>query len=247
MGMHYGGYVKAMSKVKDIRLKVIPSNVANAFVKKHHYSGSVVSNSRLHFGAFLNKSLHGVLSFGSPLDKRRTIGLVKNTGWNEMLELNRMAFDNHLPKNSESRSLSIAMKLIKKNAPHIKWILSFADGTQCGDGTIYRASGFILTNIKKNNTIWKSPEGKVKTDISLRLNLKSNVKKHDLLENYKGGSSMKMFKDAGWKPIEGYQLRYVYFIDKNKIKDLTVEPIPFYKIKEMGASMYKGKRIASLV
>ena len=155
----------------------------------------------------------------------------------------------HLPLNEQTKNIinSDMVKLIKKNAPHIKWILSFADGTQCGDGTIYRASGFILTNIKKNNTIWKSPEGKVKTDISLRLNLKSNVKKDDLLENYKGGSSMKMFKDAGWKPIEGYQLRYVYFIDKNKIKDLTVEPIPFYKIKEMGASMYKGKRIASLV
>jgi len=249
-----GGFVKAMSRVKEIKLKVIPSRVANIFMKEHHYSGSVVSNSKLHFGAFLNKSLHGVLSFGSPLDKRRTIGLVKNTGWNEMLELNRMAFDDYLPKNSESRSLSIAMKLIKKNAPHIKWILSFADGTQCGDGTIYRASGFILTNIKKNNTIWKSPEGKVKTDISLRLGLKSNVvnstsmtKGKNILDNYQGAASMKMFKDAGWKPISGYQLRYVYFIDKEKRKDLTVEPIPFFKIKEMGASMYKGERIASLV
>lgn len=249
-----GGFVKAMSRVKEIKLKVIPSRVANIFMKEHHYSGSVVSNSKLHFGAFLNKSLHGVLSFGSPLDKRRTIGLVKNTGWNEMLELNRMAFDDYLPKNSESRSLSIAMKLIKKNAPQIKWVLSFADGTQCGDGTIYRASGFILTNIKKNNTIWKSPEGKVKTDISLRLGLKSNVvnstsmtKGKNILDNYQGAASMKMFKDAGWKPISGYQLRYVYFIDKEKRKDLTVEPIPFFKIKEMGASMYKGERIASLV
>ena len=35
-------------------------------------------------------------------------------------------------------------------------------------------------------------------------------------------------------------LRYVYFLDKKCIKDLTCEIIPFSKIKEMGAGMYKG-------
>ena len=239
-----------MSRVKDIRLKVIPSRVANNFIKKHHYSGSVVSNSKLHFGAFLDGILHGVMSFGSSLDKRKMLGLVKGTKWNEFIELNRMAFDEVLPKYSESRCISIAMKLLKKQAPHIKWVLSFADGTQCGDGTIYRASGFILTNIKKNNTIWKSPEGKVKTDISLRLGLKSNVvnstsmtKGKNILDNYQGASSMKMFKDAGWNPISGYQLRYIYFLHSEERNNLTVPEIPFSKIKEMGAAMYLGKNI----
>jgi hypothetical protein len=72
------------------------------------------------------------------------IDLVHGTKWNEFIELNRMAFSEFLPKNSESRAIAIAIKLIKKKAPHIKWIISFADGTQCGDGTIYRAAGFDL-------------------------------------------------------------------------------------------------------
>jgi len=29
--------------------------------------------------------------------------------------------------------------------PQIKWVISYADGTQAGSGTIYRASGFVLT------------------------------------------------------------------------------------------------------
>jgi hypothetical protein len=45
-----------------------------------------------------------------------------------------------------------SIKLIKKNAPHIKWILSFSDGNQCGDGTIYRASGFKLIGVNKNTS-----------------------------------------------------------------------------------------------
>ena len=142
-----------MGRAKEILVKVIPAKIANEFVKKHHYSGKVVQNSSLHFGAFLMGKLHGVLSYGSPLDKRKVLPLVQPSLWNEMLELNRMAFDEVLPKNSESRCIAISIRLIKKNAPHIKWILSFSDGTQCGDGTIYRASGFFLTGIVENSNI----------------------------------------------------------------------------------------------
>ena len=47
-----------MGRAKEIIVKVIPSNIANEFVKKHHYSGKVVSNSQLHFAAFLDNKLH---------------------------------------------------------------------------------------------------------------------------------------------------------------------------------------------
>lgn len=146
-----------MGRAKEIIVKVIPASVANPFVKKYHYSGKIVNNSRVHFGAFLDGKLHGVMSFGNSMDKSKIQGLIEGTGWNEFIELNRMAFDNYLPKNSESRCIAIAIRLLKKNAPHIKWIISFADGTQCGDGTIYRASGFYLTGFSKG-AMWLLPD-----------------------------------------------------------------------------------------
>jgi hypothetical protein len=150
-----------MGRAKEIIVKVIPSKIANEFVKKNHYSGKVVNMSTLHFGCFLDDKLHGVMSYGPPMDKRNVLKLVNsgkqndNEKWNEMLELNRMAFDDYLPKYSESRCIAISIKLLKKNAPQIKWVLSYSDGTQCGDGTIYRASGFYLTQINRNSTIYK--------------------------------------------------------------------------------------------
>jgi len=51
---------------------------------------------------------------------------------------------------------------------------------------------------------------------------------------------MKPYADAGWKPIEGYQLRYIYFLNKDARQRLTVPILPFSKIDEMGAGMYKG-------
>lgn len=148
-----------MPSAKDIELRVIPSSIANPFVKKHHYSGKIVHNSSLHFGAFLNGRLHGVMSFGPSLDKRKIQGLVKGTPWNGFIELNRMAFDDVLPRNSESRCISVALRMIKKQAPQIKWVISFADGCSCGDGAIYRASGFVLTGIKENANIAVMPDG----------------------------------------------------------------------------------------
>lgn len=212
-----------MGRAKEIVVKVIPAKIANEFVKKHHYSKSVVQNSVLHFGAFLDNNLHGVMQYGNPIDKRNVLGFVEtgettNQKWNSMLELNRMAFDDYLPKNSESRCIAISIKLIKKNAPHIKWLLSFADGTQCGDGTIYRASGFYLVGVNKNSTIYKLSNGKTKA---------------------KHGTSKESFEGA--TKLQGYQLRYIYLIDKT-VK-LNVPIIPFNKIDELGAGMYKGEKI----
>ena len=148
-----------MGRAKEIELKVIPSSVANPFIKTHHYSGKVVNNSCLHFGAFLDGRLHGVMSYGPSLDKRKIMGLVEGTGWNEFLELNRMAFDEKLPRNSESYCIGKSIRLIRKNAPQVKWIISFADGCSCGDGTIYRASNFVLTDIKENKNLCELPNG----------------------------------------------------------------------------------------
>lgn len=219
-----------MASAKDIIVKPIKSSIANEFVKKHHYSGKVV-NSQLHFGCFLNGVLGGVMSFGPSLDKRHIQGLVKGTPFNDFLELNRMAFSDLLPRNSEIRCLSIAFKMIKKYYPNIKWIVSFADGCQCGDGTIYRASGFKLTGIKKNKTMLINEKGDIRADLYFNINNLRDLKKT-------------------YKPLDGYMLRYIYFIDKSKEKDLTVPVLPFSMIDEMNARMYKGvsyKRNASLV
>lgn len=148
-------------------------------MRANHYSGKVVQNSFLHFGCFLDGGLHGVLSYGPSMDKSRIIGLVEGTGWNEFLELNRMAFDDYLPRNSESYCIAQTLRMIRKQAPQIKWIISFADGTQCGDGTIYRASNFILTGINRNKTIIEMPDGSAVADLNLNLQLPTIKARYD--------------------------------------------------------------------
>ncbi len=152
---------------KEILLRPIATRMANDFIKEHHYSRKVIDSSQLHFGVFWRGNLGGVMSFGPSMDKSKLIGLVEGTEWNEFIELNRMAFSDILPKNSESRAIAISIRLIKKHAPHIKWILSYADGCQCGDGTIYRGSGFELTAVRENSRIIRFPDGFVTHGLNL--------------------------------------------------------------------------------
>jgi hypothetical protein len=242
-----------MGDAKRLIVKPIYAKDANKIVQSLHYSGKTVQNSQLHLGVFLDGKCGGAMQFGPSLDKRKMVGLVEGTLWNEFIELNRMAFADWLPRNGESRAIGYAFRWMRKEYPHIKWCVSFADGCQCGDGTIYRASGFVLTGLKVNNQIWEAPEGETFSRTSLTdgrskqqqqqakqvISRTTTTKGKHITED--GASSMKRYIEAGWKPKPGFQLRYIYFLDPTARERLTVPILPFSEIDRRGAGMYKGE------
>ncbi len=234
-----------MSTAKDIRVAPISSQDANGVIRKLHYSHKVVVNSQLHLGVFLGTRLEGAMQFGPSLDRRKLLGLVEGTDWNGFLELNRLAFSDNLPRNSESRALGVAMRLIRREYPWVEWIVSFADAAQCGDGTIYRASGFVLTRIKRNTTLWVGPDGTVISNVGERTSMKK-IQATAARTEYKGGAGMDHYKAMGFKPLEGFQLRYIYFTNPAARARLTVPVLPFSEIGRAGAAMVRGQRVGSI-
>jgi hypothetical protein len=232
-----------MGTAKDIVLRPVSAAEANELVRRVHYSGKVVQNSQIHIGVYYQGRLEGAMQFGPSLDKRKIQGLVSGTGWHEFIELNRMAFSDVLPRNSESRALGVAMRLLRKHAPQLKWVISFADGTQCGDGTIYRAAGFVLTGIKENNQIVEFPDGYRETRAELTGTSWATIR--NVAQRYgadiTGGASLKPFTDVGAKMVTGYMVRYIYFLAPSYRARLTVPELPYSEIERRGAGMYKGK------
>ena len=112
---------------------------------------------------------------------------------------------------------------------------SFSDATSCGDGTIYRASGFHFIGGKKNDGIFlfngETIHGKVLWDRGVSKQWTINDKELDNIRS----------KGHKIERLQGFQLRYIYLIDK-KCK-ITVPILDFKKIDEMGAGMYKGEKI----
>jgi len=243
-----------MPTAKDLVVRQIDAKAGNAFIREHHYSGKVAQNSQIHLGAFWGGRLEGVLQFGPSLDKRKIQGLVRGTLWHEFIELNRLAFSEALPRNSESRALAVSMRLLRKHAPQLKWVVSFADGTQCGDGTIYRASGFFLTAINFNSSAWILPNGESVRENTIRQSgyttwLTPYISRAEFDALRAGGSSSaKVFKaleGKGAKKLSGAQLRYIYFLDPTYRERLTVPVLPFSEIEARGARMYRGERICA--
>jgi hypothetical protein len=261
-----------MGDAKRLLVQPIASEDARRIIRKLHYSGKVVDNSQLHLGVFLDGKCGGAMSFGPPLDKRKILGLVRDTPWNGMLELNRMAFADWLPRNGESRALGYAFRWMRTQYPQIAWVVSFADGCQCGDGTIYRASGFVLTGIKRNTQIWKPPgeadaifscvsltdnhshqeQARAKTlcrvsatkgaGILRSASMRPGIDAIGTAASPGGGSSMRAYIDAGFEPLPGFQLRYMYFLDPTARDRLTVPVLPFSAIDAAGARMYRGQQ-----
>lgn len=234
-----------MGEAKRIIVQPISARDANRVVQSLHYSGKTVQNSQLHLGVFLNGKCGGAMQFGPSLDKRKIQGLVEGTLWNEFIELNRMAFADWLPRNGESRALGFAFRWIRKQYPHIKWCVSFSDATQCGDGTIYRASGFVLTGIQTSHNLAKLQNGLVIHKMTLESNPTQKRQELGNRSYYEltGGKYdfAKYVRECAGTIIPGYQLRYIFFLDSSAREKLTVPILPFSEIDRRGAGMYKGK------
>lgn len=233
-----------MGRAKSIIVEPIAASDARRLVRQWHYSGKVVNNSQVHLGAFLDGRCGGVMQFGPSLDKRKLVGLVRGTLWNEFIELNRMAFAEWMPRNGESRCLAVAFRLLRKHYPHLKWVVSFADATQSGDGAIYRASGFVLTAIKPNTHIWFMPSGEPICDISLMPGCGMGIQPR--LNKMFEETPNQFLRRVGAQKAVGHQLRYVYFLHPEERANLTVPEIPFTAIAEAGAGMYRGQKRAPI-
>lgn len=228
-----------MGEAKRLIIKPIAAADARNIIKALHYSGKCVNNSgkcvnnsRVHLGVFLDGRCGGAMSFGPSMDIRRVSALVRGTDWNGFIELNRLAFADWLPRNGESRALGYAMRWLRATYPWLQWVISFADATQCGDGTIYRASGFALTGIKKNQQMLRLTDGRV-------IAKKTLDNPNHMGADGRFGSAHA--REGGAIALPGFQLRYVYFLDPSARDRLTVPVLPYSDIARLGAGMYRGQ------
>lgn len=165
---------------KEYSVKLIDYSVGQEFLLKNHYLHRKAP-SEYTFGLFLrNNELVGVCTFHTPFSPglKRMFG---EENKNDVIELNRLALLDFLPKNSESWFVAKCLnsKLIKKRI-----IVSFADTTQNHNGTIYKALNFIYTGLtkkKKNMTV-----GDGRHAISVGLNYdKSKLKYEDRSQKHR--------------------------------------------------------------
>lgn len=141
--------------VSRVTVREINKNVAKDIIVKNHYTHKW-SLCRVAYGVFYKSNemesfidsekeqLIGCVVYGQPVGRSAAASICPLIKVGEVLELTRLWIsDIKNGKNMESYVISNSIKLIKKNFPEIKCILSYADGEQSHRGTIYQACNFL--------------------------------------------------------------------------------------------------------
>lgn len=113
-----------------------------------HYSKSVPVNT-FGYNVYMDKVWCGVILFGTGANNH--IGEPYGLAQGEAIELVRIAMNGK--QKEVTKPLAIALRLIKKDCPAVKLIVSYADVDQKHKGIIYQASNWIYTGIYNVGTV----------------------------------------------------------------------------------------------
>lgn len=140
-----------MSALPDA-VRPIRRHIAYRFIRQYHYLGYPPRCDKFCLGVLSENRIVGVLVFGLPVARLED---QKDT-----LELTRMVLLPETPKNSGSRTLSLAEKWIRKHRQERR-LIAYAD-TSRHRGTIYLAAGWKKIGQQTRSQTWDRPNRKRK-------------------------------------------------------------------------------------
>jgi hypothetical protein len=135
--------VYAVTGKPSLRLDWCSHTAAKYAVKHWHYSHSMPAAKTVKIGVWENERFTGTIVFS--LGANQYIGRPFGLGPFECCELTRVALDRH--QTPVSRILSIALKMLSKQSPGLKAVVSYADVDHDHHGGIYAAAGWIYVGM----------------------------------------------------------------------------------------------------
>ena len=136
-----------------VYLRPINKSIAKDLIVKNHYTHKWTL-CQVAYGVFYRTDspndffdgnedkLIGCLIYGQPVGRSAADSLSDLLKIDEVFELTRLFIFDGFGRNIESYSIAQSFKLLNRDFPHIKAVLSYADGEQGHNGVIYQATGF---------------------------------------------------------------------------------------------------------
>lgn len=132
-----------MSSCPDLRLDWCSYEAAKYAVEHWHYSRSMPAFKTARVGVWENGVFVGAILFG--VGANSNIHSPFRLQRHEACELVRVALRDH--RNAVSRMVAIAIRLLRRQSPGLRLIVSYADTAQDHYGGIYQAGGWIYTGL----------------------------------------------------------------------------------------------------
>jgi hypothetical protein len=193
----------------------VPFSAAKQILVKHHYLHSLPGGTYFTFGAFLNESLSGAITFGA--GPQNAFKLVDKAKQEDCLTLTRLWLSDNFPANSESRIIAICLRALKKYT-HFKFVVTYADPGEGHVGIIYQATGFIYTGLSEVTPMFDMGDGKIHHSRSLSQSFGTHSLKYFLRNNLQVKVVHQLAKH-----------RYIYFLDSALKNSLKTPTLPYPK------------------
>ncbi len=166
---------KKQLKPRQLSIAVCPLKQIRKFIEDNHYSHSVNG---------VKVSYCFKVTFGTDIVGAVLYGQLSTTAWKkfgdteaEVLELRRLVLDDIAGHNSESYVIGHTLRWLKRNAPVVRTIISYADPLYGHSGVIYRATNFEYLGLTPDDKGYKHPEtGKIYHSRALRTKYKGEYK-----------------------------------------------------------------------
>lgn len=146
-------------------VRLVSRDAAKKIIIDNHYSGTWTKVSYC-LGLFYNESadhkffngvnekLIGVICYGDPIGMHSGGSLSEALDRTQVLELTRLYIFDGYGTNAESWFVGQSFQWLRKNAPHIKGLISYSDPKAGHIGLVYQATNWIYqgTGIRPNET-----------------------------------------------------------------------------------------------
>lgn len=127
----------------QLHVRCIPWQIGRQFIRQHHYLHQAPPTGMVAFGVFADDGalspLVGAMLFNNPAARMEDLETT--------MELRRMCILDVTERNAESRVIAYVTRWIKKNRPHIRRLIAYADPAAGHEGIIYKASGWRLIGL----------------------------------------------------------------------------------------------------
>ena len=143
-----------LSAAMSLRLDWIDVSAARYAVVRWHYSRSLSSARNVYIGVWEDSNFIGAVVFGIGAGAA-TSGLrfgMDRTG--NVAELTRIAL-RRTHKSTVSRIVAIAVRMLRKQSPGLRLLISFADPAHGHHGGIYQAAGWLYAGRTKPDVQYK--------------------------------------------------------------------------------------------
>ena len=140
---------------KFIEIRICEKSEADRIISKHHYSGKPTKNSFLSLLVYYKGEVNGALQLGYGIRPK----IKGDYDPDEVREFDRMWLSDLMPKFSETITLALLHRFLKRAYPKIKLLISYSDTSVGNMGTIYKAGNYkLIDDIKADFYILSNGE-----------------------------------------------------------------------------------------